>query len=109
MDSPQVASDFYSQVRCGLMHEGRTKGNWLISLSPKRVKVKVDSQFIIEEASGRKLLRTVFHYRLLAYLAEYQGELREQNAKGRRLRKFFARKMDHLFDFVPDHVYDWWK
>jgi hypothetical protein len=44
----------------------------------------------------------------LEYLAEYSNELRQDTKDGERLRKYFARKMDHLFDFKTDKNYDWW-
>ncbi|OWK71424.1 hypothetical protein [Pedobacter sp. AJM] len=107
-DYPFNAANFYSDVRCGLMHEARTKGNWHISAAPRGTSVKTAKQFIIFREGKIKLLRMVLHYRLLNYLTAYQAELRTQNRNGEILRKKFARKMDHLFDFAPDQLYDWW-
>jgi hypothetical protein len=108
IDRPYNASEFYKNVRCGLMHEARTKDNWHITATPLSKKVKAEKKFIVTENGKIKIYRTVLHYRLLEYLAEYSNELRQDTNDGEILRKFFARKMDHLFDFQIDKNYDWW-
>jgi hypothetical protein len=50
----------------------------------------------------------VLHYRLVEYLKDYLDELRKADNDGKELRKFFARKLDNLFDFKPDSKFDWW-
>jgi hypothetical protein len=107
-DQPFNANDFYTNVRCGLMHEARTKGNWYITATPLTKSVRTETKFIVSEGGKTKILRTILHYRLLNYLKNYQDELREQTPKGNELRKFFARKLDHLFDINADTSYDWW-
>ncbi len=37
---PFSGEDFYSDVRCGLMHEARSKNNWHISTARKKVKTE---------------------------------------------------------------------
>jgi len=107
-NQPYNASDFYKYVRCGLMHEARTKGNWHITTAPKSVLVKSEKRFIIKEDGKNKIYRTVLHYRLLNYLDDYYNELRQDTQDGEKLRKYFARKLDHLFELDPDLKYDWW-
>lgn len=70
--------------------------------------VKTENKFIVKEDGKIKILRNVLHYRLLDYLKKYQAELREETPKGNQLRKYFARKLDHLFDINSDTSYDWW-
>lgn len=108
IDQPYNSKDFYKNVRCGLMHEARTKGNWYITATPRSKSVKTESSFIVTEGSKIKIYRTVLHYRLLDYLNEYANELRAEAKSGEGLRKNFARNLDHLFDFLPDKKFDWW-
>lgn len=108
LDKPFIASEFYKNVRCGLMHEARTKRNWHITAAPLSVKTKTDTEFLKTESGKIKIYRTVLHYRLLDYLKQYSDNLREDTKNGKLLRKYFARKLDHLFDFNPDQNFDWW-
>lgn len=102
--SPFKAEDFYDSVRCGLIHEGKTKANWTIKATKKNA--KTEKVFI--DSSGEKinLYRTILHYRLKEYLDTYCSEL--LTADNQKLRKFFVRKLDHLFDIKPDNGFDWW-
>lgn len=108
IDKPYNAKDFYRFVRCGLMHEARTKENWHITATPLTKSVKTEKRFLVTESGKIKIYRTVLHYRLLHYLEEYSEELRKDTEDSEMLRKFFARKLDHLFDFKSDIKYDWW-
>ncbi|HEY5326508.1 MAG TPA: hypothetical protein VIJ27_05875 [Mucilaginibacter sp.] len=107
-NTPYNAESFYQDVRCGLMHEARTKGNWIISANHFHPKMMTESQFIKSHSNGQQIMiyRTVLHYRLKEYLAIYCNELREQN---KNLRRFLARKLDHIFDHPRDAAnFDWW-
>lgn len=107
-DVPFIASEFYSNVRCGLMHEARTKGQWHINATKKDV--KTEKVFIEQDGTKIKLLRTILHYRLNDCVKEYLQDLKQVSANGDTLRRLFGRKLDHLFD-VPsaDQIgYDWW-
>lgn len=108
IDKPFNAKDFYTSVRCGLMHEARTKGNWHITATPLNKSVQTEKQFLILEGGKIKIYRTVLHYRLVEYLKDYLDELRKADNDGKELRKFFARKLDNLFDYKPDSKFDWW-
>ena len=107
-DIPFSASDFYSCVRCGLMHEARTKGEWYINATKKDV--KTEKVFIERDGTKIKLLRTILHYRLRDCITEYLQDLEQISANGNSLRRFFGRKLDHLFDIqTADQIgYDWW-
>ncbi len=101
---PFEAGDFYKNVRCGLIHEGKTKGNWTIKASKK--KVKAEKIFIDSKGATINLYRTILHYRLKKYLDSYCIELVTND--NQKLRRYFARKLDNLFDIKADKRYDWW-
>ncbi len=62
-----LAADFYSGVRCALLHEARTKDGWI---------VKARGPVIAEVAAGRKLVyRNNFHDALLNFIDWYRGVL----------------------------------
>ena len=102
------AIEFYTHVRCGLLHEGRTKGQWTINTKPSTEPIGI---FLKEEGENLKIFRTVFLTKLEYYLAEYVKELKGEKgveSQNRILRKNFARKMDHLYEMKSKNV-DWWK
>lgn len=105
---PFDATEFYKNVRCGLVHEARTKGPWHINATKKDA--KTETTFIERDGHKIKILRTVLHYRLIDYLKEYVQELKVISTNGDNLRRLFARKLDHLFDIpTADRTgYDWW-
>jgi len=107
-DFPFSSEHFYTEVRCGLVHEARTKGLWFINTTMKNVKTE---KIFIEKSGGKlKIYRTILHYRLKLYLSHYLEELRDNSENGRELRKYFARKLDHLFEIQADkNKFDWWK
>ena len=107
-DHPYSAIDFYSNVRCGLMHEARTKANWRIKVSPNPQNVKTDIQFISNILGLNIIYRDILHYRLLHYFDQYKDELRLAGDIGNLLRRNFARKLDHLFDYHLDPTFEWW-
>lgn len=82
---------FYTNIRCGLIHEARTKG-----LS----KIKVDSNKLdlIEKINGNEkdfiLYRNNFQKALEDYLDYYEKELKK--IENKELRINFIRKMDDL-------------
>jgi len=105
--SPFEPDDFYSDVRCGLVHEARTKGKWIINAEKLSKTNPGQTQFIIKDGDQLKIYRTILHYRLLAYLDSYCKQLEEQGNK--HLRMYFARKMDHLYGIKADpNKYPWW-
>jgi len=108
IDKPYNAADFYKNVRCGLMHEARTKDNWHITATPLTISVKKGGKIIVTQDNKKKIYRTVLHYRLLDYLTEYKLDLIKQDKDGEILRKHFARKLDNLFDYKADQN-SWWK
>ena len=106
IDSPYSSKDFYKNVRCALMHEARTKQNWHINETKKSN--KNGRNFIVTENGKIKVFRTILHYKLLEYLSEYANELRNDTKTSEILRKYFARKLDNLFEIEADLKFDWW-
>jgi len=107
-DTPFNASDFYLNVRCGLMHEARTKGSWHINATKKDPKTE---KVFIETADNKvKVFRTILHFKLQDCIKEYSKDLRTQTDNGLTLRRFFGRKLDHLFNIPADPIsYEWWE
>ena len=87
--------DFYTNVRCGLLHETQTKGNWVIRVTEKDTK-KCDK----EDRDKYIIYRNNFQDQLKELLEEYQDclikneDFREIEAED--LRKNFIAKMDHI-------------
>jgi hypothetical protein len=79
-----LAGDFYSGVRCALLHEARTKDGWII---------KAKGRAVVEVAAGRKLVyRNNFHDSLLNFIEWYRGAIQTDHA----LQEAFLRKFDSL-------------
>lgn len=104
------AKDFYSKVRCGLMHEARTKEEWIITAA-EIDNVSLAKFLIYDEIhKTKKINRTVLQERLRSYFEDkYIKELRKNDTNGKKLRRFLARKLDHLYDISPDKKFEWWK
>lgn len=80
-----AASDFYSSVRCGLLHEASTKNGW-------RVWASSHSGTEIICAETKKVFRNDFQKAIDSYVAWYQMQLIES----RELQKAFVRKFDSI-------------
>jgi hypothetical protein len=81
------AEDFYASVRCGLMHEAATKGNWLI----RQKKAGQPSMVFEEQENGSCVLyRTPFFEALKSNIESYLSEVSAENSYGLLL------KCDHL-------------
>jgi hypothetical protein len=79
-----LAADFYSGVRCALLHEARTKDGWI---------VKAKGSTIVEVSAGKKLVyRNNFHGALLKFIEWYRGVLPTDQA----FQEAFIRKFDSL-------------
>jgi hypothetical protein len=102
MDKPFVADDFYSNVRCALVHEGRTRKKWTINVKPKKIS---DSIFIKEIGGKHKIYRTFLQRSLKQYLNDYLNDLHKNHNE--ELRKFFGRKMDHIYHLKKNNL-NWW-
>lgn len=101
---PFSAIQFYSHVRCGLMHETRTKGNWVINATANDN--PSDKKFIKRGIKGNIIYRTLFQIALINYFESYKSDLQNTHNAFNPLRRLFARKLDHLYD-IKDN-YEWW-
>jgi hypothetical protein len=77
---------FYQDVRCGLLHEARTKRNWY--LSSKQSKGK-----LISQEQGKI---TLFRNQLIPALNLYFDDYRKRLLVNLDTQKAFIRKFDHL-------------
>ena len=107
-DKPFSAKDFYNKVRCGLMHEARTKREWLVNA--KTTYEGNETVFITKNTVTNKISidRTILNKQLKQYFNTYLQNLKQKSAEGKQLRRLFARKLDHLYDIPADNDYDWW-
>lgn len=108
---PFDAYEFYNKVRCGLMHEGRTKGDWLVNAKKDFRYDGTETQFLGKNNKTKKISvdRTILNNVLRIYFNDYLNELRSPNVDGKKLRMFFGRKLDNLYDLPRDTKYDWWR
>jgi hypothetical protein len=77
------ARAFYGSVRCGLLHEARTKDRWTISARPNRLAVDTVRGIVY---------RNVLQQAILAYVNAYGVALRDDKT----LQEGFLRKFDVL-------------
>jgi len=82
--NPQLARAFYEGVRCGLLHEARTKGGWTIWAKSPAAQVV--------SAAPNIVYRDNFHAALLEFIDWYKGALPSDKA----LQEAFIRKFDSL-------------
>lgn len=103
-EKPSTAC-FYSDVRCGLMHETRTKDRWIIiadALEYRKKnglsKAEYTDETLIKKASGKHIIfRNQLQTALDTYFKNYKEDLIKSGDEFEKKRKFFARKLDHLF------------
>jgi hypothetical protein len=81
-----LVDSFYRNVRCGLVHEARTKGGWTVS----------------SKGSGGRLISqsgstiTLFRNELLPGLQRYLDDYRQRLMSDPNTQEAFIRKFDHL-------------
>lgn len=78
----EIANDFYSSVRCGLLHEAATKNGWKIWASNEKI-----------VCADRKI---VFRDSLQKAIKEFLKKFGERLLTEEELQKAFVRKFDHL-------------
>lgn len=79
-----TAEDFYASVRCGLLHEARTKNGWRIWAA--------DASGAVADTSRKIIFRDNFQTGLLTYLHAYESQLQHDAT----LQQAFIRKLNHL-------------
>ena len=80
----RTARDFYEGVRCGLLHEARTKKGWAIWAK--------DSAARTIDPTNKIVYRDNFQDALLAFVDWFKGAL----PTDRKLQEAFIRKFDSL-------------
>jgi hypothetical protein len=109
INQPFSATEFYNNVRCGLMHEARTKGNWIINAKKKYE--GNETIFISNDSLKDKISidRSILNKQLKEYFTDYLNKISENSQEGNRLRRLFARKLDHLYEIPTDvENFEWW-
>ena len=98
------ADDFYSNVRCGLLHEAATKNGWIIKTYRKDLsglryfRIKDDQKIIY---------RDLFFEEIQKYVKTYLRNIKNNNTDDIiKLRKNLCRKIDSLAEIKDDA--DWW-
>lgn len=81
----QRASDFYTDIRCGLVHEGQTKNAWRIW--------RGGASDPLVDFEKKAIYRDVMQQQIETYLDRYCREL----ASTVGLQDAFIRKFDHLY------------
>ncbi len=81
-----MARDFYIDVRCGLLHEARTKNNWIIKGH--------SAKGLLFEEEGHEIIlyRDDFYLALKEFIANYRQELVDSVER----KAAFIRKFDRL-------------
>lgn len=82
--SKALARDFYKSVRCGVLHESRTKGAWLVH--------DKSGSALIFDPSGPILYRDDFQEAIERFIANYVAAVPNEP----QLQQAFIRKFDHL-------------
>ena len=97
------AADFYTNVRCALLHDACTRNNWTINTLSCRYS-NPHKRILVKESSGEKrLYRDILTEKLSVFLDNYKIEMISDEKK----RLYFARKIDHLCEIKPDDS-PWW-
>lgn len=116
------AEDFYTSVRCGLLHEAATNNNWIIREKHSNPDTFVD----ISNHAKKIIYRNNFFKAIKKYFGEYKQKIidngtgtinvRDRNdntfpTKNIYLRHAFCRKIDFLCEMhepVANRTGDWW-
>jgi hypothetical protein len=85
-ESNRIAYEFYDCVRCGLLHEARTKKGWLIRAE------STDGNMLKIEGSKRVLYRNDFQRELIQAIEIYRQDLMQRDD----LQEKFKRKINGL-------------
>lgn len=78
-----LAGSFYREVRCGILHEARTKGKWVIMAK---------NPSLIVDRSQPILYRDNFQKAIIQFITDYRTNVPQDV----ELQKAFIRKFDHL-------------
>ena len=76
-----LASDFYDNFRCSILHEAATRNGWVIRIGKNDLLTKEDEKLIID--------RDIFLNSIKEFMRSYKKELLDDN----KLKEAFIRKM----------------
>lgn len=80
-----LATDFYENVRCALLHEAATRGGW---------KIRIDTTALVEKRNGSVILnRNLFVDAIKLYMSNYRTELLGSDDE---LKRAFIQKFDSI-------------
>jgi hypothetical protein len=102
------ADDFYTNVRCALLHEAYTRNGWTINTTEKLADDKTNTVILESSLGKKKIYRTALFHTIQNYFNKYIKELDESNAQGQELRKYLGRKLDQICEVTVDGKY-WWE
>lgn len=85
LTTAQHASEFYTDIRCGLLHEGQTKNAWRIW--------RGHASHPLIDFDKKAIYRDVMQRQIEAYLDRYCLEL----TRSAELQQAFIRKFDYLY------------
>lgn len=94
-DTPEKSNVFYTKIRCGLLHQGQTKGKSLIHIRKNEPILKWINENDLEE--GISIQRRLFINEIVKVYEDYLKELRNPNSLNFR-RKTLAKKMKFIVD-----------
>jgi hypothetical protein len=101
------SDDFYSNVRCGLLHEAATMNGWTIIVSNKSKKTEqiVD----LTDESNKIIFKGKFYEGIKSFYKNYEQLIidYEKDANNKFLRDNLCRKLDSLC-FINDTSAKWW-
>lgn len=99
-----VAREFYSCVRCALLHDACTSGNWII-----REKSDKDLIFDISNPQEKILYRNNFYEKIYE---KVKNDMRKNFTNNIEFRKNLLKKMDIIFETAnyidKDEIPFWW-
>lgn len=101
------ADDFYSNVRCALLHEASTNNGWTIKTLKEK---KIPITFVdISNENNKIIYRDKFVEEIKIYINTYIKLIidNEQDSKKQYLRDNFCRKLDNLCE-IDDSNAKWW-
>jgi hypothetical protein len=102
------ADDFYSNVRCGLLHEAATNNGWTI----KTYKGAISSTDFVDLSDEKQkiIYRDKFVETIKTYCNNYKQQIidNEKDKNKQFLRDNFCRKLDSLC-MINDDSIKWWK
>lgn len=90
-DSQDKATIFYTQIRCGLLHQAQTKKKSTIHIRNEAMLQWVNPQNFEE---GIKIQRRLFHDEIVDIYNSYVNKLKDPSSLN--LKRKFQRKMDFI-------------